>query len=163
MDDYMALMNQAGVPPHALHLKTGCICTLMRNMSVDKGLVKNARVIVHKVHRTFAEIRLIDQRTGTLGDIHCLPRIRFNFSPANSSWTFSRLQLPLRLGYACTFHSCVGQTLDRTVLDIRTPVFAHGQLYTAISRVRRREDSRAFSPSGSALTNNIVYKDLILS
>src|SRR3984957_11141053 len=132
-------------------------------MSVDKGLVKNAHVVVEKIHCTFAKIRLINQRTGHLGDIHCLPRIRFNFTPTNTTWTFSKRQLPLQLGYACTFHSCVGQTLNCMVLDIRTPVFAHGQLYMALSRIRRREDSRIFSPSGSTQMNNVVYKDLMHS
>jgi hypothetical protein len=37
---------------------------------------------------------------------------------------------------------CVGLTLDRTVLDQRTAVFAHGQLYTALSRIRSCADNR---------------------
>ncbi|KZT55126.1 hypothetical protein CALCODRAFT_437642, partial [Calocera cornea HHB12733] len=52
-----------------------------------------------------------------------------------------RTQLPLRLAYATTFNSCQGLTLDRTVLDCRTDVFAHGQLYTALTRVRTQQDS----------------------
>jgi len=35
---------------------------------------------------------------------------------------------------------CVRMTLDRTVLDLCTPMFAHGQLYTALSHLRKRED-----------------------
>jgi hypothetical protein len=139
--DHLALLTHNGVPPHLLHLKKGCVCSLMRNMSVKKGLVKNARVIVHELHRKFVEIRVISNRTGRLGDIHCIPRIRFPFCPAHSSWTVHRLQLPLCLAYSCTFNGCVGLTLDWTVLDVREPVFAHGQLYTALSWIRHRSDT----------------------
>ena len=75
-----------------------------------------------------------------------------------------RVQFPLRLAYATTFNSCQGLTLDKTILDLRTPVFAHGQLYTALSRVRRRDDSRVLLPEGQEDMSvaNVVYKDLLL-
>jgi hypothetical protein len=152
--DYLALLTHNGIPAHELLLKEGCICSLMRNMSISKGLVKNARVVVDQLHHRFAEIRLIDPCTSELGESHCIPCIRFDFVPARSSWTVQRLQLPLRLAYATTFHSCVG-LLDRTVIDSRCPVFSHGQLYTALSRVRRSIDSRLFIPDAAdhLLTN----------
>jgi hypothetical protein len=161
--DHLALLTHNGVPPHLLRLKKGCVCTLMRNMSIKKGLVKNARVVIHELHRKFVEIRVINNRTGRLGDIHCIPRIRFPFRPCHSSWTIHRLQLPLRLAYSCTFNGCVGLTLDKTVIDVRDPVFAHGQLYTALSRVRHRSHSRVlFSPTNHDMTRNVVYRDLLL-
>jgi hypothetical protein len=60
---------------------------------------------------------------------------KLSFQPARCPWTIERRQFPLRLAYATTFNSCQGLTLDRVVLDLRTDVFAHGQLYT---RVRNR-------------------------
>lgn len=44
-------------------------------------------------------------------------------------------QIPLRLAYAVTVHKSQGQTFDSVNLVLDT-VFAHGQLYTALSRVR---------------------------
>jgi hypothetical protein len=161
--DYLAILTHNGIPPHMLRIKKGCICTLMRNMSVRKGLVKNARVIIRNVHRRFAEVQVVNNQTGTLGDIHCIPRIRFEFKPTHSSWTIQRLQFPFRLAYSCTFNGCVGLTLDKTVLDQRTRVFAHGQLYTALSRVRRRTDSRVlFNEEEGPETSNVVFKELLL-
>lgn len=53
-----------------------------------------------------------------------------------------RRQVPLRLAYAVTFNKSQGKTLDRAVVDLRGAPFAHGQLYVALSRVRRRQDIR---------------------
>jgi hypothetical protein len=161
--DYLAVLTHNGVPPHVLRLKRGCVCSVMRNLSVRNGLVKNARVVVRQLHRRFVEVQVIDNRTNSWGACHCIPRILFEFTPSHASWTVQRLQLPLRVAYACTFNSCVGLTLDKTVVDLRTPVFAHGQLYTALSRVRCRDDSRVLFEEGEGPeTENVVYKDLLL-
>ena len=83
--DYLAILTQNGVPLHELNLKQGCICSIMRNMLVQKGLVKNARVIIERLHRRYIEVRIINNQTGELGDIHCIPRIRFEFTPLRAS------------------------------------------------------------------------------
>ena len=75
LPDHLALLTHNGVPPHVLHLKKGCVCSLMRNMSFKKGLVKNAHIIVQELHHKFVEIHVISNRTGCLGDIHCIPHI----------------------------------------------------------------------------------------
>ena len=161
--DYLSVLTHNGIPPHLLRLKKGCVCSLMRNLSVRNGLVKNARVVVRQLHRRFVEVQLIDNRTNSFTVTHCIPRIRFEFLPAHASWTVQRVQFPLRVAYACTFNGCVGLTLDKTVLDLRTPVFAHSQLYTALSRVRCRADTRLlFDLAGGPETENVVYKDLLL-
>lgn len=43
--------------------------------------------------------------------------------------------LPVKLGYASTIHKAQGMTLDLLEIDMKK-IFAHGQAYTAISRVR---------------------------
>ncbi len=54
--------------------------------------------------------------------------------------TGSFIQFPLQLGYALTIHKAQGKTLDRVIVDIDRGAFAHGQLYVALSRTRKKED-----------------------
>ena len=50
-------------------------------------------------------------------------------------------QFPVLPAYAMTIHKAQGQTLDHVHLDLPPrPCFASGQLYTALSRVRKLED-----------------------
>jgi hypothetical protein len=157
--EYLAMLRHPGVPPHQLDLKINSICALQRNLSVEKGLVHNARVRVVNIHRCFVEVAFPNDI-----ETHCIPRITFNFTPAGSDWTVSRKQFPLRLAYATTFNGCQGLTLSRSVIDLRIDSFAHGQLYTALSRVRNKNDSLLlFSESNAELsTANLVYKSLLL-
>jgi hypothetical protein len=56
--DFLAILSQNGILKHELHLKQGCICSLMRNMSVQKGLVtrKNACLIIQELHHHYVEV-----------------------------------------------------------------------------------------------------------
>ena len=167
--EFLSLINHNGIPLHHLKLKEGTVCMLMRNMSIKKGLVKNMRLIIEWLHHQFIQIRIMNNLTGALNQPMCIPRICFEFTPARSTWTIQRLQYPLWLAYTTTFHGCVGLTLDRTVIDMQSDVFTHGQLYTSISHVRNRTDTQLLcnntnrpDPEHIHMTMNIVYKDLLL-
>ena len=44
------MLYELGIPSHKLRLKVGAICTVARNLSIENGLVKNARVIIEQLH-----------------------------------------------------------------------------------------------------------------
>ena len=164
--EFLHDIHEPGVPPHKLCLKEAAICVIMRNLSLEDGLVKNARVVIRKLLENVIEVELVGVEAVEMGKkkIYHLPRIMFEFQPRFCSWVMQRKQFPLRLAYATTFNSCQGLTLDRAVIDLRVPPFAHGQLYTSISRVRHRDHIRSIfnQDNEEGLTSNIVYRDLLL-
>ena len=66
------------------------------------------------------------------------------------------------LTYATTFNSCQGLTFDKVVIDGRCDVFAHGQLYTALSRIRSRDDAIVYIPDDRLDLANVVFRSLLL-
>jgi hypothetical protein len=95
---------------------------------------------------------------------HCIPRINFMFHPYRSSWMVNRKQLFLQLAYATTFNGCQGLMLARIMLDVRTDSFAHGQLYTALLRVRSRRNTMCLFAEANERQGcaNIVFPELQL-
>ncbi|THH05790.1 hypothetical protein EW146_g9808 [Bondarzewia mesenterica] len=156
--DYFTQLKHPAVPAHELALKVGTICTIERNLAVDKKLVHNARVEVVNLRQRSVDVRVIGDT-----EVHSLPRILFAFNPPYSSWTVTQRQFPLRVAYATTFNSCLGLTLDRIVVDIHMCVFAHGQLYTALSRVRKQADVLLLTTDDyDEYATHVVYKELLL-
>lgn len=76
---------------------------------------------------------------------------------------FVRWQFPVRLAYSMTINKSQGQTLGHVGLLLRTPVFSHGQLYVALSRVRSQKSVLVFNSANvnSSLTRNVVYKSVL--
>ncbi|KAI2837442.1 hypothetical protein CBS147320_10990 [Aspergillus niger] len=124
---------EPGVPPHNLSLEVGCVASIMRNLSIEKGLVKNVGC------RWTTYLPMSSRRCRSSASLA---------SPSNSDRTVpigpSSVASSQCRWHATTFNSCQGLT----------PVFAHGQLYTSLSRVRRGADIYP--------TLNVVYRDLLL-
>ena len=51
-------------------------------------------------------------------------------------------QMPIKLAYAITIHKSQGMSLERVYVRLGNGCFAHGQLYTALSRCRSLETLR---------------------
>lgn len=160
--DYYATETPPGLPAHSLELRKGAICRIMRNFSIDKGLVKNTRVVITKLLRHVIVVRRLNTSSLSV-DIEelLIPRISFSYD-LEPGYTLCRRQFPLSLAYASTFNSCQGLTLDSVGIDLTVPVFSHGQLYTALSRIKGREDACVLFPDSTNDTTNVTYKELLL-
>lgn len=135
--DYFASHTPPGLPSHSLTIKVNAIYRLMRNFSIDLALVKNSHVIVIGVGARLITVRILrDLADGTSLDANdiIIPCICFTHT-LQSGHTLLRHQFPLAPAYATTFNSCQGLTLDCVGIDLTTPVFSHGQLYTAMSHI----------------------------
>jgi len=122
--EFLHEIQEPGVSRHELRFKESAICGLMRNILLENGLVKNARVVMKKLLELVQTSVYEEGRRRT----YHLPRIIFEFEPRFCSPIMQRKQFPLRLTYTTTFKSCKGLTLDRAVSDLRVSPFTHGQL-----------------------------------
>lgn len=57
--DYAARHPPPGFPLHCLKIKTNAVFRLIRNLSLDRGLVKNVRVVVIDVGRRVVTVRIL--------------------------------------------------------------------------------------------------------
>ena len=96
-----------------------------------------------------------------------LPRIPFILiENINDSLQFKRKQFPIRLCFAMTINKAQWQTLNYVGIYLREPLFSHGQLYVALSRVRTGNCVKVlnykdlFNKGDSRLTKNAVFQEL---
>ena len=95
-----------------------------------------------------------------------MPRISFTAQVGRQGISFQRVQFPLRLAYSLTINKSQGQTLSRIRLDLRSDVFAHGQLYVALSRAQSRDPIMCLLPPSRIIddvphTANAVYSPFV--
>ena len=153
-----------GLPSHTLTVKVNGVYRLLRNFSLDRGLVKNVRVVVVDVGTQIVTVRLLhpgDLTNGAIGEDILIPRTSF-LHQLPSGYTLLCRQFPLAPAYATTFNSCQGLTLDIVGVNLTWPVFSHGQLYTALSRIRHHNDAKVHLRPGETTTTNVTYQEILI-
>ena len=118
---------------------------VIRNYAPFLGVCNGTRVMVREMGRRILKVLIL---TGPKhgNEIH-LPRICCD-SAEDTDLPFSlrRYQFPVRLAWAMTINKSQGQTFgERIGIYLTKPVFAHGQLYCALSKATRGAHVRSLA------------------
>lgn len=160
-DDYIASLQVQGAPPAILQFKIGARYMIVKNYDHTRGVVNGTLCELLSHSRHIVEVRLL---TGVQeGRIIVLPRCSFGVSSTNSGlpFDFTRVQFPLIPAYCVTVHKAQGQTLEAAGLFFERDCFAHGQLYTALSRVGGWDKLTVLLPEGDKFLLNMVRQHVL--
>ncbi|XP_071740370.1 uncharacterized protein [Rutidosis leptorrhynchoides] len=136
---------------------------LLCNVDQSKGLCNGTRLIVTNLYDNNIEARII---TGhCFGDLAYLPRMIVEPTDKTIATKFRRRQFPVTVCFAMTINKSQGQSLTNVGLYLRKPVFTHGQLYVAVSRVTSKKGLKVLildkEGRSSNTTKNVVYKEVL--
>jgi hypothetical protein len=167
--------NSGSIPPHRLTLKVGAPVMLLRNMCPAKGLMNGTRLVIVRLSARIIQVRILSGPCA--GQDAIIPRIPMRPSDGNNvPVVFTRTQFPVRPAFAMTINKAQGQTLEAVGTYLPQPVFTHGQLYVAASRVGDPSQCSFFvlkqplpgAPppppvvSTATTTKNVVYAEVVL-
>jgi len=159
--EYLRLITASGLPPGELHLKTGCPLILLRNLAPARGLCNGTRLILCRATGRVLEVKIIGSKHHS--EISFIPRIGLIPSmEIGLSFQLRRCQFSVRLVFVLTINKAQEQSVRFIGVNLREPIFSHGQLYVALSRATSHKHINILLPSTNP-TNwlyNVVYPEI---
>ena len=162
-------LTPPGFPLHNLEIKVGAPIILLRNLRSNDGLCNGTRLIANTVTPNLLTATI--QNGSHSGNTVFIPRICFS-TDETIPFQFTRRQFPVKLAFALTINKSQGQTLTKVGIYLPKPIFNHGGLYVALSRVTDPNNVKLFIKHMKSIqgflqndhrvyTKNIVYREII--
>jgi len=97
-----------------------------------------------------------------IGEKVFIPRLSLSLFDVKIPFKFQRRQFPIYVSFAMTISKSQGQPLKSVGIYLSSPVFSHGQMYVAISRVTSKQGSKILIVDGenTDTTSNVVYHEV---
>jgi len=159
--EYLRSIEASGLPPGELHVKEGCPLILLHNLAPAQGLCNGTQLILQQATGRVLEVKILGGDHNN--EICFIPHI--GLIPSTQPGITFRLhhrQFPVRLAFTLTINKAQGQSVCHVGVDLREPVFSHGQLYVALSRATSRTRIKILlsSTSSDDRVYNVVYIEI---
>ncbi|XP_020090993.1 uncharacterized protein LOC109712000 isoform X3 [Ananas comosus] len=160
--DFLNSIKCSGVPNHMIKLKQAAPVMLLRNIDKSLGLCNGTRLMITQLGKHILEAKVISG--SNIGEKVFIPRMVITPSDSKLPFKMQRRQFPLAVCFAMTINKSQGQSLSYVGLYLPRPIFSHGQLYVAISRVRNKDGLNILICDKDGLlsktTSNVVFKEV---
>ncbi|OWY93268.1 LOW QUALITY PROTEIN: Helitron helicase [Phytophthora megakarya] len=157
--EFLNSLNFSGIPPHRIVLKVGTPIIMMQGCAMEHGF--------ESFHYASEVLKFL--LWAFKGKTVFIPRIILYGEDADKEFPFKlrRNQFPVVPAFVMTINKVQGRSIHHVGIYLESPVFAHGQLYVALSRVTSRKaikiavDPSAIDENGNIHTKNIVYREIL--
>ncbi|XP_019084270.1 PREDICTED: ATP-dependent DNA helicase PIF6-like [Camelina sativa] len=99
-----------------------------------------------------------------VGKIVFIPRMLISPSDSMLPFKMRRRQFSVSVAFAMTINKSQGRSLENVGIYLPRPVFSHGQLYVAISRVKSKSGLKMLITDSEGKpqtkTTNVVFKEV---
>lgn len=147
-DHHISFFNRNCPARKELYLKIGAQVSLVSNLSVEDGLVNGSfgNVIGFDIGEKSKICPVVKFKNGVE---HLIEPFKFEINEEVAYGEYKvaarRAQIPLKLAWAGTAHSCQGLTVDAIEADL-TRIFGYGMGYVVMSRCKTLEGMKIICP-----------------
>ncbi|XP_034570701.2 uncharacterized protein [Setaria viridis] len=161
--DFLNSITLNKLPPHKLTMKKNCPVILLRDLDPYNGFCNGTRLIIKGFQKNSIDAEIVSGQ-------HARKRVfipRIPMSPPEDlslPFKFKHKQFPVRLSFTMTINKAQGQTIPNVGIYLPEPVFAHRQLYVALSEGVSCETTWVLARKNKDMdptrrgTKNIVYR-----